>query len=87
MPERVWRQLLTLMLSLVTQSHPDLASAQVLIQRLRTITLTVQRRQLLAHLQPCLELPINGRTIGNTSKNPSRWITNHLAQIKKALES
>ena len=28
-----------------------------------------------------------GRHLGNTSKNPSRWITNHLAQIKKALES
>ena len=56
------------MLSLVTQSHPDLASAEVLIQRLGTITLTIQRGQLLPLLQTALQIPINNVPISITNE-------------------
>ena len=37
-PERIRRQLFALVLGIGTQRHPNLAAAQVLIQRVPTIT-------------------------------------------------
>ena len=49
--------------------HPlDIASAQVLIQRLPSIALTVQRRKFLPALESSLKPPINGGTISITQK-------------------
>ena len=68
MPEGIRSQFLTLVLGFVTESRPDLASAEVLIQRLRTITLTIQRGQFLPLLQTVLQIPINDAPISITNE-------------------
>ena len=66
MAKRLWRQLFALVLGFIPQRHPVWTTAQVLVQRIAPITVTVQRRQCFTNLQPCLQLPINGGAIDIT---------------------
>ena len=66
MKEGIRGELFALVFCLFPQCHPDLASAQVLVDCLPTVTITIQRRQFFADLQACLQVPINGAAIGIT---------------------
>jgi len=78
--------LFTLVLGFNTQRHPDLSSAQVLIQRLPPFSLTVSKRQLFAYLKECLELPINGGTISVTQQQRVKSARLCLAPLVPAID-